>query len=68
MTSPPERRPAERLLKRIRTRVAQLRRLEQTRARTAANSNSDDARSPTAMNFISDPEQLEQLDLTILDE
>jgi hypothetical protein len=68
MTSAPERRQAERLLKRIRTRVAQLRRLEQTRARTAANSNSDDARSPTAMNFISDPDQLEQLDLTILDE
>ncbi len=67
MTSAPERRQAERLLKRIRTRVAQLR-LEQTRARTAANSNSDDARSPTAMNFISDPDQLEQLDLTILDE
>ena len=67
MTSAPERRQAERLLKRIRTRVAQLR-LEQTRARTAANSNSDDARSPTAMNFISDPEQLEQLDLTILDD
>jgi hypothetical protein len=37
-------------------------------ARTTANSNSDDARSPTAMNFISDPDQLEQLDLTILDE
>ena len=67
MTSAPERRQAERLLKRIRTRVAQLR-LEQTRARTAANSNSDDARSPTAMNFISDPDQLEQPDLTILDE
>jgi len=49
MTSAPERRQAERLPEPIRTRVAQLRRLQQTRARTAANSNSDDARSPTAM-------------------
>ena len=67
MTSAPERRQAERLLKRIRTRVAPAP-PPRANARTAANSNSDDARSPTAMNFISDPEQLEQLDLTILDE
>jgi hypothetical protein len=32
MTPPPDRHQAERLLKRIRARVAELRRLEQTRA------------------------------------